>query len=171
MIADPSYPTLEEFEAVFQRHHSATLALEEWCKLRGMGGTIKITAEKTDAKSPVDAEIIRQRLALTENDSVLLRNVKLRCDSSVLSLAWNWYVPSRIPSQMNDVLRQTNEPFGKVVASLKFQRQSLSSTTDTDDDTPTGTIATHHALLILPNGLPLAYVVECYSRENLTPFR
>jgi len=159
--------TLEEFEAVLRRHDSATLALEEWCAARGIARPGTILAETlppSPARSDVD---LAATLATTPGETIALRNVALRCGSRVLSVAWNWYVPSRLTPDMNAALASTNIPFGKVVAPLGFTRQPLASVSGRAENCPAGTISTHRAMLVLPDGKPLAYLVECYTAANL----
>ncbi|SMP52045.1 hypothetical protein SAMN06296065_101230 [Novosphingobium panipatense] len=168
--APPFAPaTLEEFEAVLRRHDSATLALEEWCARRGLGHPPRITAETlSQQEGEVDPEL-RARLALNEGEGVTQRNVHLRCGPLVLSVAWNWYVSERLTAPMNEALRSSDVPFGKVVAALDFRRRPLSVTAGPARGCPAGTISTHQAILVLPDGRPLAYLVECYTATNLRP--
>jgi len=84
-----------------------------------------------------------------------------------LSVAWNWYVPARLSPAMNATLRDGDVPFGKVVAPLGFRRVSLPTITGRGENCPAGTISTHRARLVLPDGRALAYVVECYTAANL----
>lgn len=164
-------PTLDEFEAVLRRHDSATLALEEWCAIRGLADRARVTAQMVkDAQNRPPANIA-DLLAIGPHDSFAMRNVRLSCGATVLSVAWNWYVPARLTPQMNEALRATHEPFGKVVAPLGFHRQPLSTVAGAADNCPADTISTHRAMLILPDGRPLAYLVECYTAANLAPMR
>ena len=55
------------------------------------------------------------------------RHVQLMCGERVLSEADNWYVPSRLTPEMNHRLDTSDEPFGKVVQVLGFQRRTLSA--------------------------------------------
>ncbi|HKR91125.1 hypothetical protein [Novosphingobium sp.] len=162
-----STPTLEEFEAVLRRHDSATRALEEWCAARGLADPARITASNLgadDRDMPRDA---RRGLRLKQGDTVAVRHVGLSCGQTVLSVAWNWYLPARLTPQMNETLRSGNAPFGKVVSSLRFRRRPLETMRGRADICPDGTISTHRAVLVLPDGRPLAYLVECYTQANL----
>lgn len=169
MITNPASPTLEEFEAVLARHDSATVALEEWCAARGMAASARITAQTLDAASNDPPAKMQGRLALADGETFAMRHVRLSCGSAVLSVAWNWYVPARLTPQMNETLRTTREPFGKVVAPLGFRRQPLSTVAGRAENCPVDTISTHRAMLVLPDGRPLAYLVECYTAANLGP--
>ncbi len=162
-----SPPTLEAFEAVLRRHDSATLALEEWCAQRGMADPARITAQTLSATSDDPPAKMPERLALGEGETFAMRNVRLSCGGTVLSVAWNWYVPARLTPEINEALRSTDVPFGKVVAALNFRRRSLSRVAGPAENCPADTISTHQAMLMLPDGRPLAYLVECYTAANL----
>ena len=95
------------------------------------------------------------------------RHVRLACGTNVLSEAHNWYVPGRLTPAMNAALAATTIPFGKVAAPLGFRRERLDSKRGARPECPRGTILSHRALLRLPDGRPLALLVECYTRANL----
>lgn len=95
------------------------------------------------------------------------RHVRLSCGASVLSVAHNWYVPSRLSPDMNEALETSDTPFGKVVAPLRFTRERLASERGPAEGCPKDTILSHRAVLRLPDGRPLSLVVECYTRANL----
>lgn len=164
-------PSLADFEAVLRRHDSATVALEEWCALRGFPHPAQVTASTLSVESNESDEDVRRRLILRGNETVALRHVRLNCGPLVLSEAWNWYVPARLTEEMNAALRLGSVPFGKVVAPLGFRRRLLSAVSGPAKDCPPGTIATHRAMLLLPDERPLAYLVECYTGANLAPVR
>jgi hypothetical protein len=100
-----------------------------------------------------------------------MRHVQLSCGSKVLSVAWNWFLPGRLTKDMKEALLLSNAPFGKVVAPLNFRRLALSTAAGPADNCPADTISTHRAMLSLPDGRPLAYLVECYTSANLAPVR
>ncbi len=68
---------------------------------------------------------------------------------------------------MNELLASSQTPFGKVAAALNFSRERLASLRGPGFGCPAGTIVSHRARLRLPDGKPLALVVECYTRANL----
>lgn len=166
MHAQPA--TLEQFESVLSHYDSATLALEEWCKLRGLADPADVIAKPLYSAVEHAPHSLRNTLELEANDTFAMRHVELSCHGTVLSVAWNWYVPTRLTTEMNDALRLTNTPFGKVIAPLNFTRQALSKFAGAEENCPQGTISTHRALLSGPEGKPLAYLVECYTNANLT---
>ena len=168
VIDQAAQPTLEAFEATLRRHDSATLALEEWCAARGIADPARITAQSVNATSNDPPQSMRDHLDLERGETFAMRNVRLACGQTVLSVAWNWYVPSRLTPEMNEALRYGNTPFGKVVAPLQFRRKPLKTVYGRAENCPAGTISTHRAMLVLPDGRPLAYLIECYTAANLT---
>lgn len=168
-LVQPAPLTLEVFEAALARHDSATLALEEWCEMRRFASPARITAEVLrNGEQPLPTDISR-RLALGPGEAVAQRNVQLNCGKRALSIAWNWYVPDRLTPQMNAALATSDIPFGKVAAGLNFRRKAIATIAGPAANCPPGTISTHQAMLLLPDGLPLAYLVECYTAANLAP--
>lgn len=167
MIANPAAPTLAEFEATLARHDSASLALEEWCGVRGMAEPARLTAKTLGVPGAPAPTQVRQRLALAAADALAMRHVQLSCGGTVLSVAWNWYAPARLTPAMNAALARGDTPFGKVVAPLGFRRKPLSTVAGPAENCPADTISTHRAMLVLPDGRPLAYLVECYTAANL----
>lgn len=119
-----------------------------------------------DHAEPAD---LRQALAIASSESVRLRHVRLTCGSVVLSEATNWYVPARLTPEMNAVLDSTTRPFGAVAAPLGFRRERLASLRGALPGCPPRTVLSHRARLILPDGRPLALLLECYQGEALIP--
>jgi chorismate-pyruvate lyase len=109
----------------------------------------------------------RELLDIDGNQSVEYRHVRLACGDRVLSVAHNWYVPSRLTPEMNRTLEASDTPFGRVVAPLGFTRKRLASRRGAAEDCPMDTVLSHRALLELPDGRPLSLVVECYAAANL----
>ena len=162
--------TLAEFEAKLASRDSATQALGEWCENRKLAQPAEIKAQlKAKGRSPIPPVTIRRMLTIGRGDAYALRHVELACGTKVLSIAWNWYIPARLTSEMNAKLATTDMPFGKVAAPLKFRRAPLATVKGRIAPCPAKTISTHRALLVLPNGNTLAYVIECYTGANLKP--
>jgi chorismate-pyruvate lyase len=67
----------------------------------------------------------RSDLQVSAEEPIRYRRVELRCGTHVLSIADNWYVPSRLTSEMNQMLDSTQTPFGKVVLPLHPHRTTL----------------------------------------------
>jgi hypothetical protein len=158
---------ISAFEANLAAHASATEALSQWCKARGIDPAGRITVQfvrGADQALPAD---LRQTLGVSADEPLGYRHVKLICGSAVLSEANNWFVPARLSPEMNRQLAESDVPFGRVAASLAFTREPLASARRGDPGCPAGAISTHRALLRLPTGEPLALVVECYTEANL----
>lgn len=158
--------SLADFEAHLATHDSATRALQEWCTARHIGqGPIR--AKVLGATSDDPPARMRRILDLGREDMLAMRNVRLTCGGKALSIAWNWYVPSRLTPAMNAALERSDAPFGAVVSPLRFRRERIDVTAGPAENCPNDTISTHRAVLRLPDGRPLAYVIECYTAANL----
>lgn len=158
---------IDAFERNLAAHASATEALRLWCQQRAIADAPQITARfvrDADAVPPAD---LRTTLGVGPETPLGYRHVMLVCGEVVLSQAHNWFVPGRLSPEMNRQLAETDVPFGKVAASLGFSREPIASALRGDPACPTGAISTHRALLRLPDGQPLALVVECYTEANL----
>ena len=70
---------------------------------------------------------VREALAVGASEPIAYRDVQLTCGVHVLSVAQNWYVPSRLAPAMNEALETSDRPFGSVVAPIRFTRERLSS--------------------------------------------
>jgi len=151
---------------------SATLTLEAWCAERHLASPARISAARdATAVKPAPAEV-RSRLAVSADEPLGYRRVRLACGTHVLSEADNWFVPARLSPEMNATLSGTDTPFGRVVLSLSPHRQTLGvdwlwngqGTPPTKDEG----LFRHRALVEDPTGRPLAYVQETYLAEALT---
>jgi hypothetical protein len=164
-------PRLPAFEHTLAAQDSATAALGEWCAARHIAQPARITASPVhDADAPPPGDL---RTLLGEGSAPIgYRHVRLACGSArlaivVLSEAHNWYLPDRLTPEMKAVLATSDVPFGKVVGPLHFTRQPLDSRRGRAPACPAHTVVSHRALLRLPDGHPLALVVECYTTANL----
>lgn len=158
---------LPAFEQTLAAQDSATAALGQWCAARNLATPARITASlvrDADAAPPAD---LQQMLGTASATLTGYRHVRLSCGAAVLSEAHNWYLPQRLTAAMNITLATSDTPFGKVVAPLHFTRQPIDSRRGRAPACPARTILSHRALLRLPDGSPLAVVVECYTAANL----
>lgn len=159
--------TIAAFEANLAAHASATQALSQWCESRGIARPAEIRAVQVKGADEAPPADIRSLLGVGRDEPLGYRHVRLACGDKVLSDAHNWYVPSRLTPEMNRQLAESEVPFGRVAASLDFSREPLASSRHGDPGCPKGAISTHRALLRLPDGRPLALVVECYTTDNI----
>ena len=160
-------PGIAAFEANLAAHASATAALQKWCEQRGIAPGASIAVEFVTGADAAPPAGLSATLGIAADAPLGYRHVKLTCGAHVLSEAHNWYVPARLTPEMNRQLATSQVPFGRVAASLNFTREPLASTRRGDPGCPVGAISTHRALLRLPDGSPLALVVECYTEANL----
>lgn len=159
-------PQVAAFEANLAAHASATAALQKWCDQHAIAPGASIAVEFVSGADQAPPADLRATLGVTESEPLGYRHVRLTCGTTVLSEAHNWYVPVRLTPDMNRQLSESQIPFGRIAASLNFTREPIASTRRGDPDCPVGAISTHRALLRLPNGSPLALVVECYTEAN-----
>jgi hypothetical protein len=179
---------MQTLNADLLSHDSATLTLERWCNEHHLAGgplapPARITARRVaDAQKSIPNDL-RERLAIDAAEPLHYRRVQLVCGERVLSEADNWYVPSRLTAEMNHALDTTNEPFGKVVKPLGFQRRTLSAALlwsplppgwEMSTDAAKGTdgapkipheVLRHSAILFDSNLRPFSAVVETYTNE------
>ena len=163
----PVDPEIAAFEANLSSHASATQALQEWCDRRGIAPGTAIRAEFVDGNNASAPADLRMILGVGPSETLGYRHVRLLCGDKVLSDAHNWFVPARLTPDMNRQLSETKVPFGRIAASLNFTREPLSAARHGDPGCPADAISTHRARLVLPNGHPLAFVVECYTFANV----
>jgi hypothetical protein len=176
---------LQTLNAELLSHDSATATLERWCESHQMAPSPHIVAVRmrVDPKAPSDDQ--RQALRVAPSDIVRYRHVQLSCGPLVLSEADNWYVPARLTAQMNQLLENSDLPFGAVVHDLHFQRHTLSARllwmplpADWEMHAMTAEHASgklavpahvleHCAVLSLPDGTPFSEVEETYTGNVL----
>ena len=175
---------LQTLNADLLSNASATLTLDRWCaahKLAPAGS--KILAQRVRGQDkPADARI-RELLAVKPDEPIAYRRVRLACGDRILSEADNWYVPSKLTTEMNEALNTSDIAFGRAVQSLNFTRTNLSAKLlwsplpegwEMAVDLPApgaGLLALppflleHHAVLKLPDGTPFSALVESYTRS------
>jgi chorismate-pyruvate lyase len=174
---------LQTLNADLLSHDSATLTLERWCADHRLADPARIVVRLArDAVKPVPEEL-RSRLEIGAGESLKYRHVQLVCGARVLSEADNWYVPSRLSAEMNRRLDDSDEPFGKVVQALGFQRRTLSAqllwsplppgwemSAPSIERTPMRiphAVLRHQAILYTSARLPFSAVVETYTNQLL----
>lgn len=165
----PQARRLRRFEAALQAQDSATAALRQWCAAEQIADPSQIIATPVRAGARAEPPGLRGALGVGADEPLGYRHVRLACGAMVLSEAHNWYVPARLTPEMNRTLEQTDTPFGAVAAPLGFRRERLATIRGQSDECPPGTVLSHHALLRLPDGAALAFLVECYTRATLGP--
>jgi chorismate-pyruvate lyase len=176
---------LETLNATLLAARSATFTLDHWCADHNLASASKIRAQLVrGAEKPITAEQ-RQRLEIDAREPVKFRHVELKYGDRTLSEADNWYVPSRLTTEMNTVLDTTDTPFGRAVAALKPFRRTFAvdvlwkplddgwekSPPPADHPQQALTIPAqlfrHRALVIAPDLKPISEVAETYTSANL----
>jgi hypothetical protein len=174
---------VETLNGEFLAARSATLTLESWCKDHHLSGDkpAKILAQLDRSVDKPATPEQRKRLGVGPDEPIKFRHVRLTCGDAVLSIADNWYVPSRLTPEMNQLLETTDTPFGKAVMALHFYRQNFEDNIlwhplpDGWETKPLpaskgGTLAIpaalfeHRALLFSGDRTPFAEVHEVYQR-------
>ncbi len=158
---------LIRLESALAARDSATVALERWCADEGIAREAPILAVRLSGHNAPTPAGLHDILAIGPEEPTGYRHVALSCGGTVLSDAHNWFVPSRLTGQMNAKLVVSDEPFGRVAASLAFRRERLESRQGRLAGCPSGTVLSQRALLRLPDDRPLALLVECYTAANL----
>lgn len=153
---------------------SATLTLEKWCADHAMSATPKVTARLQRGTIKAASAAQRARLQVDADTPIRYRRVQLYCGEHLLSEADNWYVPERLTAAMNQLLDETDTPFGKAVLPLAPYRRTIAAKTlwsPLPDKWETGqapTPATHGAALAIPPAL-FEHTAVLYTSANL-PF-
>lgn len=176
---------IETLNADLLSHPSATLTLERWCGDHDLATVPTIVARRVKGQDKPLPDDARQTLGIGPDEPVRYRHVQLVCGERVLSEADNWYVPSRLTPEMNQILDTTDQPFGKVVQALNFRRQTTSADLlwaplpkgwEMDAPLPPpkfGPLAIphdvlqHHAVLFTGSNQPFSLLVETYTSEVL----
>ena len=148
---------------------SATATLESWCAEHGLAEQARVRAVRVHGQDkPAPADVL-QALGANASTPLRYRRVQLACGSRVLSEADNWYLPDHLSAAMNQVLDTTDEPFGRVVGPLGFQRQTLTDQTfwPPRGEGDHGVILEVRALLRDRQRQPFSYVIESYLVQAL----
>ena len=174
---------LQTLNADLLSHDSATLTLERWCADHSLADPPRIVARRMhEAAKPIPADL-RTRLAVDATEPIAYRHVQLMCGEHVLAEADNWYVPSRLTAEINRRLENSDEPFGKVVQALGFQRRTLLAqllwsplpqgwemSAANGDRAPLRipyAVLRHQAILYTSAQVPFSAVVETYTNQLL----
>ena len=148
---------------------SATATLERWCATHALATPARVRAVPVPGVEREAPAAVRESLQQDPGTALRHRRVQLTCGQRVLCVADNWYVPALLSSAMNIALESTQEPFGRVVSALAFERLTLRDEVfwpprDSED----GQILLGiHALLLAPRQQAFSYVVEAYRTDVL----
>lgn len=160
--------------------------LEHWCVSHRLVSNPQIAIERVLDAEELPTEAQRKMLATAEKEPVRHRKVRVRCGSSVLLEADDWYLPSRVSPQVNALLEGTELPLQRAVQIAHFKRRTLSATllwpqlpelgelgsakgvTESQAIGPLpARVLTHHVLLMLPDGRPFGEIQANYMGNVL----
>jgi chorismate-pyruvate lyase len=168
------YALMQTLNAELLASRSATATLREWCAQHRLAQVAEIIAEQVSGAPVPPSTEQRARLGVSAGEPIKYRVVRLSCGGKQLSLAENWYVPSRLTPEMNNLLVSTQTPFGQVIAALQPYRHTfdmqvhwpLSTRTLPDGEMPQA-LFEHRAVVYSQNHEPLAEVHEIYQAGAL----
>ncbi|GAB3052137.1 hypothetical protein [Stenotrophomonas tumulicola] len=168
----PQLARAEQAQALHARllaGHSATATLEAWCAEHGLAAKARVRAVQVRDVQRDAPEEVRKALQVQADTPLRYRRVQLACGQRVLSEADNWYVPGLLTPAMNKVLDGSDEPFGRVVGPLGFQRQTLRDEAywPPRGEGPKAVLLEVHALLRDRDRHPFSYVIESYLAQAL----
>lgn len=159
---------VERLNAELLASPTATAVLERRCAALGLAVPPRLHAEVRRARVRASASPARTRLKVGKHEMLGYRRVRLMCGDVVLSEAINWYVVSRLGSEMNEALDGSDAPFGRVIMPLRPYRRTLSTwTVKAGQVPPGGDVVRHRALVFDDAGRILAEVIERYKQVLL----
>lgn len=177
------YAILQTLNATLLASKSATQTLQKWCDDHHIASPAKIRAVRDAHVFKTASEEIRHILKVSNDEKIGYRSVQLFCGEYVLSEADNWYVPSRLTEEMNELLNNSETPFGLAVQSLNFHRRTdevllLWQPVSTHEDQKTKSldphikppvvpdqVLQHQAVLMTDQNVPFSIVIETYTKN------
>ena len=166
--AAPAQAQLTGLETQLLAGGSATAILTRWCADHRLADPPRILALRDRGAAVLAPGEVRRRLGARPGETIAYRRVRLACGAHVLSEADNWYLPSRLTPQMNQVLKQTDTPFGQAVKTLDFHRVTLAAHRLWRlhaAGPPPAQVLRIEAVLISGAGAPFAVVRGTYRRD------
>lgn len=178
-----AHARLQELNSDLLSHDSATATLQRFCDRHGGRPGLKIAARRMPGPDKPAGPAERAALQVGPEAPLRYRRVALMCGEAILSQADNWYRPERLTAQMNQLLDETDTPFGVAAAPLAYKRRTIESRAlaqalpegwesqppeaNAGPWTAPAQVLEHRALLSTPDGVPLSLVVETYSATLL----
>lgn len=113
-----------------QTADSMTEILRQWCDTHGIGhGPLRSEHAPASGELPPSPRAI-DALQLRSEESTRHRGIVLMRGDVGLLEADNWYVPGRLPAEVNKVLETTDTPFGAALPGDGQTRKTLYCDTD-----------------------------------------
>jgi hypothetical protein len=175
-LAEPAPPgnPVSDLRAQLSHAPSATAVLDRWCASHLLAPPGAVIADKIAEGVRPGSPALRHVLRVGPGEPLRFRHVRLRCGNHILSQALLWYVPGRLPDAINRRLEETDIAFGRAVAPLAFRRRAVASRGPWPRERGAGApgarraiLFEQSALLVLPDGTPIAHVREAYLRGVL----
>jgi chorismate-pyruvate lyase len=178
-----AYAILQTLNANLLGSKSATRVLQTWCEDHQMADNPVIIAIRDTSLNKEASQEVRNILNAKSRDLISYRRVKLYCGMHVLSEADNWYLPERLTPEMNDLLANTDTPFGVAVRQLNFYRKTekvellwypLPKNWEQEKKMLTGGgselvipdhVLQHQTLLVSDKNVPFSFVIENYTNK------
>lgn len=178
-----AYAILQTLNANLLGSKSATRVLQAWCEDHHMADNPIIIAIRDKSLNKEASQEVRNMLQANAGDPISYRRVKLYCGMNVLSEADNWYLPERLTPEMNNLLANTDTPFGAAVRQLNFYRKTekvqllwspLPKNWEQKKKILTGggselaipdQVFQHQAILFSDKNVPFSFVVETYTNK------
>ncbi|MFT8782523.1 MULTISPECIES: hypothetical protein [Acetobacter] len=188
---------INQMENRLLAENSATHTLEHWLHEHGLLGradTLRAERERTAQRlCPPDLAAALSLPTSQGEQCLRYRKIRLVAHNRTYSEAENWFVPERLTKPMTEALEQTDTPFGRVVAPLRFTRQLIrretlwsplpplwemqhhippsphSAEAENGEDAPLDLpphFFRHIALLRRDDGTPFSLVVETYTPQS-----
>jgi hypothetical protein len=114
---------MQTLNAALLETHNVTLALEAWCR-----APIIVQALPPPVPAPQPSADLQARLAANADEPMVYRLVELVCEGSVVARADNWYLPGRLPAEVQTRLAAGGLGFGRAVLPMDPSRRTLSVT-------------------------------------------
>ncbi len=145
--------------------HAALLAADSATEVleRFFSAPVRVRVLACGGHAPDAAQ--RARLGVA-GEEIRHRHVALVSLGRQVSDADLWYVPARLPPGSLARLETDAEPFGRVMRPLGLKRRSLSARICAPGEP---CALEHRAVLVTPDGLPVAEVFERYPRGLFAP--
>lgn len=166
-VGASAWRRLQAFHHRLLAEPSATAVLEHWC------GGVPVQVVKRPGASRRPPPPLLAHLAAAADEPVAYRQVALVCAGKTVSEAENWYLPGRLEADMHHALAQSDRPFGRIVKSLDFLRETLGVDWLWQPGTAAPTelpwaLLRHQAVLTRTDGQPFSVVIETYTRAVLS---
>lgn len=171
----PHAAALACFNALLSTSRSATATLTTWMTERSGRDSVSLTARPTrHGGAVVPSPAMIAHLEVNAPEDIICRRVRLMDGRRILSDALNFYVPTRLSESMQTLLRESDIPFGTIIAPLSPRRDTLlierywpMGDAPIERQRLPARLLRHDAIVRDASGVPLSLVSEVYTRNIL----